>query len=148
MPFSIRWFLLDWIHHALRHLSAAGAERSPASAAERRRRLSQLQPSEAGRSLIMHWKALPQSAAHFSYPILVAVTGGQVADSACRERTGRGRSAKKPTRGAVTGGPSMNPSTTVGTLRGSLGISAWRSIAHRTVNESGSLFIECWFKKR
>jgi len=40
------------------------------------------------------------------------------------------------------------PVSTVGTLRGSLGISAWRSIAHRTVNESGSLFIECWFKKR
>ena len=40
------------------------------------------------------------------------------------------------------------PVVTVGTLRGSLGISAWRSIAHRTVYESGPLFIEHWFKKR
>ncbi len=33
-------------------------------------------------------------------------------------------SSKKPTRGAVFSGPSMNPSYTVGTLRSSLGISA------------------------
>src|SRR5271165_1283477 len=42
----------------------------------------------------------------------------------------------------------MNPSYTVGTRRGSLGISAWRNIAHRTECESGPLFIEHWFKKR
>ena len=38
---------------------------------------------------------------------------------------------KRPTRGAVASGPSMNPLITVGTLRGSLGIPAWRGIAHR-----------------
>src|SRR5271166_6060593 len=42
----------------------------------------------------------------------------------------------------------MNPSYTVGTRRGSLGISAWRNIAHRTKCEPGPLFIEHWFKKR
>ena len=42
---------------------------------------------------------------------------------------------KKPTRGAVFGGPSMNPSYTVGTLRSSLGISAWRNVAHRAEYE-------------
>ena len=55
---------------------------------------------------------------------------------------------KKPTRGAVYGGPSMNPHYTVGTRRSSLGISAWRNVAHRTEYESSSLFIEHWFKKR
>ena len=55
---------------------------------------------------------------------------------------------KKPTRGAVDGGPSMNPHYTVGTRRSSLGISAWRNVAHRTEYESSSLFIEHWFKKR
>jgi hypothetical protein len=56
--------------------------------------------------------------------------------------------SKKPTRGAVDGGPSMNPRYTVGTRRSSLGISAWRNVAHRTEYESSSLFIEHWFKKR
>ena len=46
------------------------------------------------------------------------------------------------------GGPSMNPHYTVGTRRSSLGISAWRNVAHRTEYESSSLFIEHWFKKR
>ena len=55
---------------------------------------------------------------------------------------------EQPTRGAVDGGPSMNPHYTVGTRRSSLGISAWRNVAHRTEYESSSLFIEHWFKKR
>jgi hypothetical protein len=42
----------------------------------------------------------------------------------------------------------MNPHYTVGTRRSSLGISAWRNVAHRTEYESSSLFIEHWFKKR
>ena len=60
----------------------------------------------------------------------------------------RNAAFKKPTRGAVLSGPSMNPSYTVGTRRSSLGISAWRNVAHRTEYESSSLFIEHWFKKR
>src|SRR5580704_3868607 len=65
-----------------------------------------------------------------------------------RLTNGEQRHSKKPTRGAVFGGPSMNPSYTVGTRRSSLGISAWRNVAHRTEYESSSLFIEHWFKKR
>src|SRR5271166_6611010 len=54
---------------------------------------------------------------------------------------------EKPTRGAVTDGPPMNPLITVGTLRGSSGISAWRSIAHRTPSRAPCSF-EYRFKKR
>jgi hypothetical protein len=64
------------------------------------------------------------------------------------KRRANGGNKKKPTRGAVYGGPSMNPHYTVGTRRSSLGISAWRNVAHRTEYESSSLFIEHWFKKR
>jgi hypothetical protein len=42
----------------------------------------------------------------------------------------------------------MNPSLTVGTRRDPLGISAWRSIAHRIICRVESPFIRCWFKNR
>jgi hypothetical protein len=45
-------------------------------------------------------------------------------------------------------GPRMNPSVDVGTRRDPLGISAWRSIAHRILVRVESPFILHWFKNR
>jgi len=42
----------------------------------------------------------------------------------------------------------MNPSVDVGARRDPLGISAWRSVAHRILVRVESPFIQHWFKNR